>query len=238
MDTAGYTALNRQAGLMREMQGVANNIANLSTTGFRKEGVIFAEHVHALGLDAGSVSMSHASVRNTDLTQGTLTQTGATYDFAIQGDGFFSVETPQGQRLTRAGAFTPNEVGELVTPDGHRVLDIGGAPIFIPPDIENVAVASDGTLSAGQRVLGQLGVFQPEDVSSLSRQSGALLQTDSALLPVENATVVQGFLENSNVNPIHEIARMIEVQHAYQLGQSFLEREDSRIRDAIRALGE
>src|SRR5690606_28715046 len=113
MDNAIYATLSRQSGLMREMQVLAHNIANTSTTGFRREGVSFAEHVRAAG-DGPSLSMPHASARHVDLAQGDLTQTGAPFDMAIRGEGFFLVETPQGQRLTRAGSFTPNAEGELV----------------------------------------------------------------------------------------------------------------------------
>jgi len=123
MENATYTVLTRQAGLMSQMRVVANNIANLSTTGFRTEDVIFSEHVKALGFHDPSLSMATATVRDTVSRQGTLTQTGGPFDLAIEGDGFFLVETPTGERLTRAGAFTPNENGDLVTPEGYRVLD-------------------------------------------------------------------------------------------------------------------
>ena len=128
MDAALYTTLNRQSGLMREMGVVANNIANASTNGFRREGVVFSEFVAALDEDP-SLSMAHASGRHVDLSQATLAMTGGAFDFAIQGEGFFLIETPQGERLTRAGSFTPSPEGELVTADGYRLLDAGGAPI-------------------------------------------------------------------------------------------------------------
>ena len=140
MDNASYTTLNRQSGLMAEMRAVANNIANLSTTGFRKEGVIFAEHVADLEGAEPSLSMASAEGRIVNLAQGTLVQTGGAFDLAIEGDGFFQIETPEGARLTRAGAFTPSPEGELVTPDGHRLLDLGGAPVFVPVDAGPIAV--------------------------------------------------------------------------------------------------
>ena len=114
--------MNRQVGLRQELQIVANNIANMTTTGFRKEGLIFSEYVHAMDSGAPSLSMARASARTTDLGQGALTQTGGQFDLAIEGSGFFLIETPDGNRLTRAGAFTPNDAGELVTPDGFRFL--------------------------------------------------------------------------------------------------------------------
>ncbi len=234
MDAAGYATLNRQSGLMREMGVVANNIANASTTGYRREGVVFSEYVAALGQDP-SLSMAHASGRHVDLSQATLAQTGGAFDFAIQGEGFFLVETPQGDRLTRAGAFTPNAEGELVTMDGNRLLDAGGAPIFVPPDAM-VALAADGTLSANGEPLAQVGLWRPVDPLALRHQSGTLFD-GGAVEPVENGTLAQGMLEDSNVQPVSEIARMIEVQRAYELGQRFLDAEDERVRGVIQALG-
>lgn len=234
MDAALYTTLNRQSGLMREMGVVANNIANSSTTGFRREGVVFSEYVAALDRDP-SLSMAHASGRHVDLSQSTIAQTGGQFDFAIQGEGFFLIETPQGQRLTRAGSFTPSAEGELVTPDGYRLLDAGGAPIFVPPEAK-VAMSADGTLSANGQPIAQVGLWQPSDPLALKHQSGTLFE-GGALEPAEGATVLQGMLEDSNVEPVAEIARMIEVQRAYELGQKFLDAEDERVRGVIQALG-
>jgi flagellar basal-body rod protein FlgF len=235
MDAAGYATLNRQSGLMREMAVVANNIANVSTAGFRREGVVFSEYVAGMDQDP-SLSMAHASGRMVDLTQATLSQTGGRFDFAIQGDGFFLIETPEGERLTRAGAFTPNAEGELVTPDGYRLLDAGGAPVFVPPDAKAIGLSQDGTLSAGGQPIAQIGLWRPADPLALRHQSGTLFD-GGELEPVENGTVLQGMLEESNVQPVTEIARMIEIQRAYELGQKFLDAEDDRVRGVIQALG-
>jgi flagellar basal-body rod protein FlgF len=235
MDAAGYTTLNRQSGLMREMAVVANNIANASTTGFRREGVVFSEYVAALDRDT-SLSMAHASGRHVDQSQSTLAETGGAFDFAIQGKGFFLIETPQGPRLTRAGSFTPSAEGELVTPDGFRLLDAGGAPVLVPPDAKAVALSADGTLSANGQPLAQLGLWRPVDPLALHHQSGTLLD-GGEIEPAEGATVLQGMLEDSNVEPVSEIARMIEVQRAYELGQKFLDAEDDRVRGVIQTLG-
>ncbi len=237
MDNAGYTALTRQSGLMREMQAVAHNLANMSTTGFRKEGVIFSEFVKALDGEEPSLSMAAANTRNIDLSQGTLNRTGGLFDFAIQGEGFFLIETPQGERLTRAGSFTPNADGELVTPDGHRLLDGGGTPVFVPPDARSISLAADGTLSADGRPLTQIGLWQPENPIDLVHEAGVLFKTEGGIVPLEQSTLLQGYVEDSNVDPIIEIARMIEVQRAYEMGQNFLDREDQRIRGVIQTLG-
>lgn len=235
MDAAGYTTLTRQSGLMREMQVVAHNIANISTAGFRREGVVFSEHIARLGPDP-SLSMAYANARHVDLTQAGLSNTGAPFDFAIQGEGFFLIETPEGERLTRAGSFTPSAEGELVTPDGMRLLDQGGAPVFVPPAARVVTLGQDGTLSADGAPIAQIGLWRPVDPLSLQHQSGTLFSA-TEVEPADTATLLQGFLEESNVEPVSEIARMIEVQRAYELGQKFLDAEDSRVRGVIQTLG-
>ena len=235
MDAAGYTALTRQSGLMREMQVVANNIANISTTGFRREGVVFEEYVARM--DTGpSLSMANASGRVVDLTQAGISQTGAAFDFAIQGDGFFLIETPNGERLTRAGSFTPSAAGELMTNDGYRLLDQGGAPVFVPPTARAVTVAQDGSVAADGVPVARIGLWRPSDPLTLQHQAGTMFAADG-IEPSDGGTILQGFLEDSNVNPVMEIARMIEVQRAYELGQSFMDQEDKRVRAVVETLG-
>lgn len=234
MDNAIYAALTRQSGLMREMRTVANNMANSSTTGFKKEGVVFSEHLTSLRDGRETLSMANAHGREPDLSPGSLTLTGGKFDLALESDGFFMVETPQGNRLTRAGSFLLSPEGELINADGYRVLDEGQAPIALPPGVKSFGVGADGTISADGLPIGRLGVFDQQDQSLLRHVAGTLFSADGAE-PVENPTVRQGFLEESNVNPVLEIARMIEVQRAYELGQSFLDGEDQRIRAAIAA---
>ncbi|MCC5965956.1 MAG: flagellar hook-basal body complex protein [Natronohydrobacter sp.] len=237
MDNAAYITLTRMSGLRREMQVIAHNIANVSTTGFRREGVVFSEFVVATERYEPSLSMALGNTRHTYQMQGALSQTGGTFDAAIEGEGFFLLETAQGQRLTRAGVFTPNQAGELVNMDGHRLLDAGGAPIFVPPDARAVALARDGTLSADGQPFAQIGLVRPVDPVTMSREAGTLFVVDGEIEPVEMPMLLQGFVEESNVNPIIELARMIEVQRAYERGQKLLESEDERIKSVIQTLG-
>jgi flagellar basal-body rod protein FlgF len=237
MDLAGYIALTRQSGLAKELQSVANNISNISTTGYRREGVVFAEEVRALPLEGGSVAMTAARVRFTDELQGALQETGGTLDLAIEGDGYFTVRTPAGERLTRAGAFTRDADGIVVNMDGHPLLDEGGGEIMIPFEAKAVAVASDGTVSVDGGPVARLGLVTVEDKPRLFRESGVLFRADGATQPLEGGRVVQGFLEQSNVSPVGEMARMVAVQRAYEYGQRLLEQEDERIRLVVRVLG-
>lgn len=237
MDTISYVALTRQSGLLKEMQMVANNLANMSTTGYRAEGVVFAEMVTALPAEGGSIAMTSARVRYTSEAQGALQQTGGKFDLGIQGEGFFQIQTPAGIALTRAGAFTPNEENDLVTMDGHPVLDVAGGTIFIPPDARSISVGTDGTLTVDGQIMTQIGVVSIRDEDDLTRDASGTFMADEAFQPVENPKVMQGFLEQSNVDPVREITRMIEVQRAYELGQKLLDRDDERIRQVIRTIG-
>lgn len=235
METSGYVTLTRQSGLMREMEIIAHNMANAATTGFRQQGIVFSEYIEAVG-QGDSLSMAAARVKSTSMSQGILTQTGNPLDLAIEGNGFFQLETQNGIRLTRAGAFNVNSVGDIVTAEGHRVLDIGGASINVPPGEADVTVAADGTVSLGDQLLGQLGVVEPEAGADLKREAGVLFQTDAALIPAANGLVLQGHLEGSNVDAISQLTRLIEVQRAYEMGQKLLDMGDERSKSALQTL--
>lgn len=235
MDTTGYVALTRQSGLLQELQVLANNIANASTTGFRGEMIHFSEFVSAKGGGDSSVSMATARARNMTDKQGGLIQTNGTFDLAIEGDGFFQVETANGPRLTRAGAFTPDANGMLVTHDGLPVLDSGGAPVLVPNQLGPIGISADGTVTAGDNLVGQIGLFRPLDPQNMRRVGATMFDPGGAVEPVDNPRMQQGYLEGANVDAISQISRMIEVQRAYELGQSFMDKEDERIRSVLQA---
>jgi flagellar basal-body rod protein FlgF len=235
METTGYTILTRQSGLMQEMRTVANNLANLSTTGFRREGVVFAEHVRKAGTDP-SLSMARASGRVVDLTQGPLVQTGGTWDLAIQGEGFFQIATPGGTRLTRAGAFGPDAGGQLVNRDGHVLLDEGGGPITVPPGVRTFSVGADGTIAGDGQPVARIGLWTVTGDNPLQHEGGTRFVPTGTMVPATEAQVMQRHLEDSNVDPVTEVARMIEVQRTYELGQTFMDREDARMRGLLQTI--
>ena len=235
MEATGYVTLSRLSGLRREMDLVANNIANIGTQGYKSQGAVFSEFVADVP-DGRSLSMARATAWQMDMTDGVLSQTGGTFDLGIQGTGFFQIETPDGPRLTRAGSFTPSSAGELVNMDGLRLLDAGGAPVFVPPGARNIGIAQDGTISADGTPVGQIGLWQPVDPLTLTYAGGNLLAA-TELEPAVGGEIHQGFLEESNVQPVTEVARMITVQRAYEQGQSFLEAEDERLRNMIQVMG-
>ena len=234
MSNGIYASLARQVGLAREMEVVANNIANVSTTGYRSDRAIFSEYIVRTGQDSPSLSMGSLTAHAFDLSPGDIRATGGRYDFAIQGEGFFLLETERGQRLTRSGAFELSAEGNLVTPDGDRVLGFGGNEIAIPEGTRDVTVASDGAISADGQLLDRLGIVRPE--GQLQRDTGTLFISEDGTAPFEEGRVLQGALEQSNVSPVLEVARMIEVQRAYEAGQTLLEKEDQRLTQLVEAV--
>lgn len=231
-----YLTLNRQIGLSSELDLIANNVANLDTTGFRREGLAFTEFV--VSNDTGeSVSMADLGARFASDLPGNLTITNGALDIAIQGEGYFVVQTPQGQLLTRAGHFQRSEIGTLTTPNGDPVMDIGFAPILLPGEAKDVLIASDGTISAQGQPIAQIAIVDaPAELISRFGDT-AFTVADDAFEPVENASVRQGALEQSNVDPVLEIARMIEVTRAYEMAQTMIDDENARVEDTIQTLG-
>jgi flagellar basal-body rod protein FlgF len=232
-----YLALNRQVGLAAEMDMVANNIANLDTTGFRREGVAFTEFVVAAE-NGESVSMADLGARFASDLPGSQTMTGGEFDLAIEGEGYFLTQSADGLLMTRAGSFQLSPEGLLVTPLGDRVLDTGQATIAIPADASQVVISADGTVSADGQPLTQIALVTAPDEQVSRFGDTAFTVQDDNFTPVANPRMRQGALEQSNVDAVNEIARMIEVTRAYEMAQSVIEDEDERIREALQTLGQ
>lgn len=235
-DSLAYLALNRQVGLAREMTAIANNVANLATTGFRREGLVFAEYVRRTG-PADGIAMADLRARFASERPGTLALTGGLLDLAIEDAGYFTIQSGGEVLLTRAGAFQRSAEGLLVTADGAPVLDDGGAPIFVPPDAASVAVAADGALSADGVPVARIGLADAP-AESLVRVGAAAFRASAGYGPVDAPRIRQGAIEGSNVDPVVEIARMIEVNRAYEAAQGLLEDADERVRETVSRLGQ
>lgn len=235
MNNTSYIALSKQSGLSKELTSIANNIANVDTAGYRREGFVFSEYVQMLEPQDRSISQANVGGHFFDATPGAVTQTGSPFDLAIDGEGYFQIETPRGDRLTRAGSFMLNSEGELTMPSGNRVLGEGGSPIAIPPNAANVTIAPDGTISADGAPIGQMSLVTA-DPTTLSREGANLLHATQGFDPLERPSLRQGFVEESNVNPVIEISRLIEVQRAYELGQKLIKDEDERISKTVDAM--
>ncbi|MDX9997688.1 MAG: flagellar basal-body rod protein FlgF [Phenylobacterium sp.] len=242
MDNALYVGLSRQILLRRELDIVANNIANADTTGFKVESLMARAEPAAPAHTADGPRPVKFVVANgvaRDFGQGALRETGGAFDLAIEGEGFFQVQAADGARFTRDGRFRLDETGRLVAQTGHPVLGEGGEEIFIDPARGAVSIASDGTLSQGEERVGKIGVFTFDDLSVLEKVGDNQLRNASNMpaQAAERTIVRQGFLEASNVNPIVEITRMIEVNRAYQSISKMMDSEQDLARRSVERLG-
>ncbi len=241
METSAYIALSRQGALRREMDVIANNLANMNTTAFKGEKMMFVEHlVKSRGSESfipAELSFTRDVAQYRDMGAGPIKTTGNPLDVALQRDGYFVVETPGGERFTRNGRFTLDNEGQLVTEHGYPVLSSAGTPFFLGPEDKDIHFGGDGTVSTANGELGKIRVVKFEDRQNLEKQAGGLWNTSQTPEDLEKPEVVQGALESSNVNAIIEVTKMIDVHRAYDSVKSFIEKEDQRQKKMIDQLG-
>lgn len=233
-----YVALSSQIALERRLDTIADNVANASTIGFRATGVKFEDVVSG----TGSKSVSFASSGKTYLSgaNGALTETGNPFDFAIQGDAWFAIDTPVGTVMTRDGRFSMNENGELMSIEGHPVLDAGGAPIQLDPRNGPPKAGADGSLRQNDQLVGSIGVYTFDPGENFVRYGNSGIVPARTPEPVTDRSdtgIAQGFLEESNVNPVLEITRLIMVQRAFENTAALMRQTDSSTDEAIKTLG-
>lgn len=242
MENTAFIALSRQDALQRQMSMIANNVANMNTTAFKGEKMMFVEHLVRSRGGERILGEKLAYVRDIatmrDVTEGPLVQTGNPLDVAIHGNGYFVLETEDGERYTRNGNFRLDEQGQLVTQHGHKVLSDGGQPFFFGPTDTDITIARDGTVSTANGEVGKLRIAAFDNEQEVRLVAGGLLSSEAAPTNVERVDVVQGALEGSNVEPVVEMARMIEVQRAYEGVKNLIEREDDRIKRMVREMGQ
>jgi flagellar basal-body rod protein FlgF len=235
MESPWLIAISRQAALQRQMDAVANNIANMNTPAYKSEHIMFSEY---LVRPQRNVPLSFVEDKGMvrDLSEGPLTKTGNPFDVALSGDGYFIVNTGNGQRYTRSGRFQLDADGQIVNRLGQPVVSEGGQPIVIPPGTRDVSIAPDGTVSADTAVVGSIGVVRFNDQRAMKREGNNLYSTNETGTPDDRTRILQGMLEESNVNPVEEMTKMIEVHRAYASNQRVLQDEHDRIRRAARVL--
>ena len=238
MQDSLYVALSSQIALEKRLNTIADNVANASTVGFRATGVKFEDVVSGTGQKA----VSFASTGDTFLSgaHGGMRETGSPFDFAVQGDAWFGIQTPAGTVMTRDGRFSMNENGELLSIEGHQVLDAGGAPIQLDPRGGPPKVSADGALRQGDRQVGAIGLFSFDPGVNFTRYGNSGIVPPKPPEPITDRTdvgVAQGFLEDSNVNPIMEMMRLIQVQRAFENVAAMVRQAGSSTDDAIKTLG-
>ena len=242
MDNALYVALSRQQILSREMDIVANNIANADTPGFKVESVISQTNPKSLpdGSATGPATLNF--VLDTGVarafSQGALSQTGRPLDVGIEGDGFFQVNAAAGQRYTRDGRFQLDATGRLVTVKGDPVAGDGGE-ITLDPAKGEPTIASDGSISQGSLKVGKLTVYSFASLSDLSKDGDGLYNSTSGATPqaATAARLKQGSVEASNVQPVIEVTRMIEVSREYERIAKLMDQTSQLTSEAVQRLG-
>jgi flagellar basal-body rod protein FlgF len=225
MDGAPLVNLSNLIAKLRSIDVIANNIANASTPGFKREVAKFEEFLKLMPPSEGedkpellSLVANVGAVR--DLSQGSINLTGAPYDLAINGKGFFVVQTPQGERYTRDGHFTLDSQGRLVT-SGNALVATESGTLTIAPTDGSISISRDGTVSGKTATLGKIRIVDFESPEKL-RQEGANLYSSDQMAKPATGQIQQGAIENSNVEPVIEIAHMIEVMRAYEAASGLM----------------
>jgi flagellar basal-body rod protein FlgF len=236
MQAAAYIALSSQMALHRQIDVVANNLANSSTPAFKTERMLFAEF---LNRESAGQPISFVQDLGTvrDTKQGPITRTGNPLDFAVQGDGYLKVETPLGMRYTRNGRFQLDGTGQVVTSQGYPVLAEGDRPLTVPTDAQEITVTRDGTVTTSQGEAGRLAVVRFANERDLAPAAGGFYVTEAQPVAAPEAVIQQGMIEESNVEPIVEMTRMMNISHNFSFAKDLGDSESDRTRSAIEKLG-
>jgi flagellar basal-body rod protein FlgF len=213
---------------MTALEATANNLANATTPGYKAEQAVFAEHLATAMLSgSGQKEMRYARVAEvaSDNRQGPLQMTERPLDIAIEGDGFFAIQTPKGERYSRAGAFQVGPQGALVTTQGHAVLDASGGPLRIPPEARSVMIGGDGTLRIDGDESGQLKVVTFNDVRGLELEGEQLLRATprSGVARPTVVTLQSGALEMPNVSIVKGMTDLVSATRAFEALQRAVE---------------
>ena len=236
LENASYVNVSHQVALRRQMDIIANNIANLNTTAYRGERAMFEEYLIPTS-ENQEISFVQDVALIRDTSEGELVRTGNSLDVAISGEGYFVIETDNGPRYTRNGNFTTNDIGQLVTNEGRLVLDDDNQPIQLDLADGELTFAGDGTITSEIGPIARLQLVTFENPQRLRKEGSTLYTTNDPPLPAENAKVVQGMLEKSNVQGVIEVTRMIDVMRTYQSTQKMIDTGHELQRRAIDKLG-
>jgi flagellar basal-body rod protein FlgF len=250
MHNALLVGLSRQMVLERQMDVVANNVANVNTSGYKADKSLFEEFLNSGAHEDNFVGrdrrVSYVQDRGTfkDFAQGAAEQTKNPLDVAIDGGGFLVVQTPAGERYTRDGALQIDNQGRLVTAVGNPVLGNSGPIVFQPTDKE-ISIASDGNVSVLEGInridsdRGKLRVVRFADAQKLLKEGSNLYSAgEGAAQPDTTTRIHQGFIEKSNVNSVTEMSRMIEVTRSYTQIANLLQQQSDLYKSAIEKLAD
>ncbi len=225
IENTAYINLSRQMALEREMAVIANNIANVSTTGYKGEDMVFHEFLVEPKNAKSPISFVLDFGTTRDFAQGEARRTDNPLDVMIFGKGFLSVDSGGGVMYTRQGNLRVNNQGELTTPGGFRVLSEGGQPIVLDAEDPVLEIARDGTNSDSTGIIGKIGVFRFVNEQDLEPRGDGLYASGGSPELAEDPGLLPGYVEGSNVNPVQEITRMIELSRQFQAIHTMMDRE-------------
>lgn len=252
MENSLLIGLSRQMALARELDVVANNLANINTTGFKADTAVFQEYLmprareNRFQTGDRELRFVHDRATRHDFSQGPIQQTGSPLDVAIDGDAFLVVQTARGERYTRNGSLQINATGQLVMTDGSPVLGESGPIVFQPLD-RNIAISPDGRVSVNEgassrteSLRGKLRLVTFAQRGRLEKDGQNTLAAPAGVAPqaAANVKVVQGAIEKSNVNGVVEMSRMIEITRTYTNVATILQQQSDLRRSAIEKLSE
>ena len=234
MENTLYVGLSHQIGLRKLLDVTANNIANANTDGFRADRLSFHELV-AKPEKTPALSFSEPINITPDPAEGTLKQTNNPLDFAIQGEGYFAIQTPAGTQYTRAGRFTISLDNELITNHGYPVLDTNNQPITLPNNYENIGVTAQGLLVVDGLQISEIGVYNFENPGDISKAGDTLFQAHAEPFALPNKILKQGYVEGSNVQSITELIKLIQIERDNKYTKNLIEIEDDLSKRSIDA---
>jgi flagellar basal-body rod protein FlgF len=232
MQLPSYIALSSQTALSRQMEVVANNIANLSTPAYKAERMMFQQYLAPRSNDGGDVFVQDVATYR-DMRQGPMTRTGNSFDVAIEGSGFFTVSTPEGDRYTRNGHFQLASDGSIMTAQGYQLLDEGGKPLVLSPGASELTITPEGTVSTKDGEIGKIQVVDFADQQQPQVAADGLYVSSSDPTPAQGTKLHQGMVEDSNVQAVVELNRMMNVSRSYTSAGDLINAENDRVKNAI-----
>ncbi len=238
MQSSFYVGLSGQLTIEKRLQTIANNVANMNTAGFRADGVSFDTVLSSAG--DSPVAFSAEGAGYISQREGERVKTDNPLDVAVQGDAWLAIRTPSGTVYTRDGRFKLGPSGVVQTLNNYPVLDAGGAPIQLDPDAGPPTIGADGMMNQTGIQVAAIGLFSIDPAANLSRAENSGVIPDVAATPILDFTrtgVVQGYVENSNVNSVLELSKLIEVQHNLDSVTESNQTADSSLQEAIKSLG-
>ncbi len=238
MENSLYVGLSRQMVLRTSMSMISNNVANINTPGYRGQNPMFEEYIaDPKGLKE-PLSMVYDRGQYQTTKAGPTQFTGGTYDVALSGPGFMAIATKSGTQYTRAGNFTVDNLGTLVTPSGFLVSGNGGAPITIPNGTQSVNITERGEVVADGNTVGQIDMVEFDNVQELKPEGNGLYSSPNPGRLATETIMKQGMLEGSNVQPVMEMTRMIDILREYQSIGKLVQNEHDRQTGMIQKLGD